>query len=102
MLKTTTLKTQPIIKLCSSSFMGLRKNLPHLLCTTNMMLIGIEVPVQIKNSNTLSKPLSSWDLEFDIIVTNPPFCGNEEDGIEKNFPSELQTRETVDLFRADS
>ncbi|MFT6139726.1 MAG: type I restriction enzyme M protein [Psychromonas sp.] len=97
MLKTTTLKAQPIIKL-SSSFMGLRKNLPHLLCTTNMMLIGIEVPVQVKNSNTLSKPLSRWDLEFDIIVTNPPFCGNEEDDIEKNFPSELQTRETVGLF----
>jgi len=31
-------------------------------------------------------------------VTNPPFGGSEEDGIEKNFPSELQTKETADLF----
>jgi type I restriction-modification system DNA methylase subunit len=63
-----------------------------------MMLHGIEVPVQVKHGNTLSKPLSSWDQEFDVIVTNPPFGGTEEDGIEKNFPSELQTRETADLF----
>ncbi|MCK5819602.1 MAG: N-6 DNA methylase, partial [Psychromonas sp.] len=66
--------------------------------TTNMMLHGIEVPVQVKHGNTLNKPLSSWDESFDVIVTNPPFGGTEEDGIEKNFPSEFQTRETADLF----
>lgn len=75
-----------------------KKQLPHLLCTTNMLLHGIEVPVQIKHGNTLSKPLSSWDEQLDVIVTNPPFGGTEEDGIEKNFPAELQTRETADLF----
>jgi type I restriction enzyme M protein len=77
-----------------------KKQLPHLLCTTNMLLHGIEVPVQIRHDNTLSKPLSSWETEdmMDVIVTNPPFGGTEEDGIEKNFPSELQTRETADLF----
>ncbi|MEN9017708.1 MAG: N-6 DNA methylase [Hellea sp.] len=75
-----------------------KKQLPHLLCTTNMLLHGIEVPVQIKHANTLNKHLSSWDDEFDVIATNPPFGGTEEDGIEKNFPSEFQTRETADLF----
>ena len=77
-----------------------KKQLPHLLCTTNMLLHGIEVPVQIKHSNTLNKPLSSWDddEQKDVIITNPPFGGTEEDGIEKNFPSEFQTRETADLF----
>jgi len=77
-----------------------KKQLPHLLCTTNMLLHGIEVPVQIKHDNTLNKPLSSWDedKQMDVIVTNPPFGGTEEDGIEKNFPSEFQTRETADLF----
>ena len=75
-----------------------KKQLPHLLCTTNMLLHGIEVPVQIKHGNTLNKHLSSWDDEFDVIATNPPFGGTEEDGIEKNFPSEFQTRETADLF----
>jgi type I restriction enzyme M protein len=75
-----------------------KKQLPHLLCTTNMMLHGIEVPVQVKHGNTLNKPLSNWDSMYDVIATNPPFGGTEEDGIEKNFPSDMQTRETADLF----
>jgi type I restriction enzyme M protein len=75
-----------------------KKQLPHLLCTTNMLLHGIEVPVQVKHGNTLNKPLSTWDEELDVIVTNPPFGGTEEDGIEKNFPTETRTRETADLF----
>lgn len=75
-----------------------KKQLPHLLCITNMMLHGIEVPSQIRHGNTLNKPLSSWDSDIDVIATNPPFGGTEEDGIEKNFPAEMQTRETADLF----
>ena len=77
-----------------------KKQLPHLLCTTNMMLHGIEVPQQIRQGNTLKRPLSSIETSemVDVIVTNPPFGGSEEDGIEKNFPSELQTKETADLF----
>lgn len=77
-----------------------KKQLPHLLCTTNMLLHGIEVPVQIRHANTLNRPLSSWDEneQVDVIITNPPFGGTEEDGIEKNFPADLQTRETADLF----
>ena len=63
-----------------------------------MLLHGIEVPVQVKHGNTLNKPLSSWDDEIDVIVTNPPFGGTEEDGIEKNFPADTRTRETADLF----
>ena len=77
-----------------------KKQLPHLLCTTNMMLHGIEVPQKIRQGNTLKRPLSSIEASemVDVIVTNPPFGGSEEDGIEKNFPSELQTKETADLF----
>lgn len=77
-----------------------KKQLPHLLCTTNMMLHNIEVPKNIKHGNTLNRPLSSIDEDeqVDIVVSNPPFGGVEEDGIEKNFPSEMQTRETADLF----
>ena len=37
---------------------------------------------------------------MDIILTNPPFGGREEDGIESNFPKHFQTRETADLFLA--
>ncbi len=75
-----------------------KKQLPHLLCTTNMLLHGVEVPVQIRHGNTLKKPLADWDEQYDVIITNPPFGGTEEDGIEKNFPTEFRTRETADLF----
>ncbi len=77
-----------------------KKQLPHLLCVTNMMLHGIEVPSQIRHDNTLSRPLVDYgnrDL-VDVILTNPPFGGTEEPGIEANFPADVRTRETADLF----
>ena len=94
-------KTAEDQNILQSSVSGIeKKQLPHLLCTTNMMLHGIEVPQQIRQGNTLKRPLSSIEASemVDVIVTNPPFGGSEEDGIEKNFPSELQTKETADLF----
>ena len=97
----TQIKTADDQKVFQTSVSGIeKKQLPHLLCITNMMLHGIEVPQQIRQGNTLKRPLSSIEtLEMvDVIVTNPPFGGNEEDGVEKNFPSELQTKETADLF----
>jgi hypothetical protein len=36
----------------------------------------------------------------DIVLTNPPFGGREEDGIESNFPAHFRTKETADLFLA--
>lgn len=77
-----------------------KKPLPHLLCVTNMILHGIEVPVNIRHDNTLSKPLISHGPKdrVDVIITNPPFGGMEEDGIETNFPATFRTRETADLF----
>lgn len=77
-----------------------KKSLPHMLCTTNMILHGIDIPVNIKHDNTLSRPLRDYTNSdrVDVIVTNPPFGGMEEDGIENNFPSTFRTRETADLF----
>lgn len=77
-----------------------KKQLPHLLCTTNMLLHGIEVPSQIRHDNTLARPLRDWGPKdrVDIVVANPPFGGMEEDGIELNFPAATRTRETADLF----
>jgi type I restriction enzyme M protein len=74
--------------------------LPHILCTTNLLLHGIDVPSQILHDNTLSRPLRDYGPKdrVDVIVTNPPFGGMEEDGIELNFPKAFQTRETADLF----
>lgn len=79
-----------------------KKPLPHMLALTNMMLHGIDVPTNIRHDNTLSRPLKDYTPKdrVDVIVTNPPFGGMEEDGIENNFPKKYQTRETADLFMA--
>ena len=69
-------------------------------CVTNMMFHGIEVPSNIRHDNTLARPLRDYGPKdrVDVIVTNPPFGGMEEDGIENNFPATFRTRETADLF----
>lgn len=78
-----------------------KKPLPHLLCTTNLMLHGFDLPA-VRRDNLLSKPYSDWgrDDKVDIILTNPPFGGVEEDGTETNFPAKFRTKETADLFLA--
>ncbi len=77
-----------------------KKQLPHLLCITNMLLHGIEVPNQIRHDNTLARPLVSYGPRdmVDVILSNPPFGGTEEPGIEANFPADVRTKETADLF----
>ena len=77
-----------------------KKTLPHMLCVTNMILHGIDTPTNIKHDNTLSRPLRDYSNKdrVNVIVTNPPFGGMEEDGIENNFPANFRTRETADLF----
>jgi len=79
-----------------------KKPLPHMLAMTNLMLHGIDVPSNIRHDNTLKRPLKDYGPEdhVDIILTNPPFGGMEEDGIENNFPRKYHTRETADLFMA--
>ncbi|QTQ83979.1 SAM-dependent DNA methyltransferase [Agrobacterium tumefaciens] len=78
-----------------------KKPLPHMLCVTNMLLHGIEDPSFVRHDNTLARPLISWgkDERVDIVLTNPPFGGREEDGVENNFPT-FRTKETADLFLA--
>ena len=77
-----------------------KKPLPHLLCTTNMILHGLDVPTNVRHDNTLARPLRDYGPRdrVDVIITNPPFGGMEEDGIENNFPATFRTRETADLF----
>ena len=79
-----------------------KKQLPHMLCVTNMLLHGIEDPSFVRHDNTLARPYISWGRKdrVDIVLTNPPFGGKEEDGIESNFPQSFRTRETADLFLA--
>ncbi len=79
-----------------------KKQLPHLLCTTNMLLHGIDVPSQIDHSNTLGRPWNDWraDEKVACLITNPPFGGYEDDGVGIDYPSDLKTRETADMFMA--
>ena len=78
-----------------------KKAMPHMLCITNMILHGIDTPINILHGNTLAKAYAEHSKEkVNVIVANPPFGGTEEDGIENMFPSDLRTRETADLFMA--
>ncbi len=77
-----------------------KKQLPHMLCTTNMMLHGVEVPSLVLHDNTLTRPLRDYGAadRVEVIITNPPFGGVEEPGTENNFPADVRTKETADLF----
>lgn len=78
-----------------------KKNLPHLLCMTNLLLHDIDEP-NIMHGNSLEKNVRDYKEEdrFDCIMMNPPYGGTEEKIIQSNFPTELQTSETADLFVA--
>ena len=73
-----------------------------MLCVTNMLLHGVDDPGFVRHDNTLARPYRDWGPKdrVDIVLTNPPFGGKEEDGIESNFPQHFRTRETADLFLA--
>ncbi len=79
-----------------------KKQLPHLLCVTNMLLHGIDVPSQIEHRNTLNIGWNEWTAhdKVDCIITNPPFGGYEEGGVGNDYPADLRTRETADMFMA--
>ena len=99
----TQIKTAENKKILETTIRGVEKKpLPHMLATTNMMLHGIDVPTGIRHDNTLARPLKDYGRKdrVDVVITNPPFGGMEEDGIEKNFLKKYQTRETADLFLA--
>lgn len=75
------------------------KPLPYLLVQMNLLLHGLEFP-QLDPGNSLRFPLKDiGDRDrVDIIMTNPPFGGEEERGILSNFPQDKQTAETALLF----
>src|SRR2546426_3245157 len=82
-----------------SIFGGEAKPLPYLLAQMNLVLHGLESP-KIDPLNSLRFPLREiGDKDrVDIIMTNPPFGGEEERGILSNFPEDKQTAETALLF----
>lgn len=84
----------------SSSFYGIEKKpLPHLLCVTNMLLNGVKDP-KIQHGNSLTKNVSDFTEtdKFDVILMNPPYGGSENASIQQNFPENMRSAETADLF----
>jgi type I restriction enzyme M protein len=75
------------------------KPLPYLLCQMNLVLHGLDSP-QIDPGNSLRFKLTDIGERdrVDVILTNPPFGGEEEKGIQGNFPEDRQTAETALLF----
>ena len=76
-----------------------KKSLPHILCVTNMLIHDIDDP-NILHGNALEidyKDMRKMD-SFDVVLMNPPYGGNEKDSVKVNFPTELRSSETADLF----
>src|SRR5438093_10197244 len=82
-----------------SIFGGEAKPLPYLLAQMNLLLHGLESP-QIKLANSLEVKLTEIGEKDHvyIIITNPPFGGEEERGILANFRTDKQPAETALLF----
>ncbi|WP_296869353.1 class I SAM-dependent DNA methyltransferase [uncultured Methanobrevibacter sp.] len=77
-----------------------KKPLPYMLCVTNMLLHNIDNPNIIHgNSFTIKHVRDYTDEEkFDVVIMNPPFGGNENKSVQNNFPNDLRSAETADLF----
>ncbi len=83
----------------NSVFGGEAKSLPFLLAQLNLLLHGLHAP-QIDTGNALRHRLTEIGEaeQVNVILTNPPFGGEEETGILNNFPDDRRTAETALLF----
>lgn len=83
-----------------SSIYGMEKKpFPYMLCITNMLLHDIDVP-KIYHDNSLLKDVLGYtkDDQFDVVLMNPPYGGNEKNDVKNHFPADLASSETADLF----
>jgi type I restriction enzyme M protein len=78
---------------------GEAKPLPYMLSQMNLLLHGLDAPA-IEYGNSLAVKITELGPadQVDVILTNPPFGGEEETGIRSNFPADKQTSETALLF----
>jgi len=98
--KTGQIKNVEDNQVLQETIMGIEKKpMPHMLAITNLILHDIDVP-KIRHDNSLTRNVRDYKPieQVDVIVTNPPFGGIEEDGIETNFPEKFRAKETADLF----
>ena len=86
----------------SESIYGIeKKQFPYMLCITNLLLHGLDLP-QVYHDNTLLKDVLDYTDEdrFDVILMNPPYGGSEKADVKNHFPDDLASSETADLFMA--
>lgn len=76
-----------------------KKQFPYMLCITNMLLHDIDIP-QVYHDNSLVRDVLDYteDDQFDVILMNPPYGGNEKNEVKQHFPADLASSETADLF----
>ncbi len=84
----------------SNSIYGIeKKQFPYMLCVTNLLLHGLDMP-QVYHSNTLLHDVLDYTEsdKVDVILMNPPYGGSEKADVKNHFPSDLASSETADLF----
>lgn len=76
-----------------------KKQFPYMLCVTNLLLHGLDIPC-VFHDNTLLKDVLDYteDDQFDVILMNPPYGGSEKADVKNHFPDDLASSETADLF----
>jgi type I restriction enzyme M protein len=76
-----------------------KKQFPYMLCVTNMLLHGLDIP-RIYHGNSLLRDVLDYtvDDQFDVILMNPPYGGSEKADVKNHFPADLASSETADLF----
>ena len=65
-----------------------KKQLPHMLCVTNMLLHNVQDPGFVRHDNALARPYTSYTSadRVDVVLTNPPFGGMEKTASNRTFP----------------
>ena len=84
----------------SESIYGIeKKQFPYMLCITNLLLHGLDLP-RVFHDNSLVKDVLDYTEEdrFDVILMNPPYGGSEKADVKNHFPADLASSETADLF----
>ena len=76
-----------------------KKQFPYMLCITNLLLHGMDIP-RVYHDNTLLRDVLDYteDDQFDVILMNPPYGGSEKAEVKNHFPADLASSETADLF----
>ena len=76
-----------------------KKQIPYMLCVTNLLLHDIDTP-RVYHDNSLLKDVLDYteDDQFDVVLMNPPYGGSEKTEVKNHFPSDLASSETADLF----